>query len=287
LNEYRSIENPKSQIENPHMSYSDLLESAVVAARQAGDLITGAIGSDLGIQYKNEGKNNLVTLMDTASEEAIRKVLSERHPEVLFLAEESGGNEDLEPLTWVVDPIDGTVNYAHGIPLYCISIAAVQNNEPVVGVIYNPNTNELFTASKGEGAHLNGVPLKVSANDELERAILVTGFPYNVEENPFGCLDSFVELVRMGIPVRRLGSAALDLAYVAAGRFDAFWEVALHPWDVAAGIILVTEAGGVVGTYAPEGMHGALVTDRILASNGRIHEELRSVLLRVTPGIET
>lgn len=269
------------------MEYSALLDSAIMAARQAGDLITRAVGSDLGIQYKDEGKNNLVTVMDTAAEDTIRELLAERHPDVLFLAEESGGNENLEPLTWVVDPIDGTVNYAHGVPLYCVSIAAVQNNEPVVGVIYNPNTDELFTATKGGGAYLNGTPLKVSLNDDLEHSVLVTGFPYNVGENPFGCIDSFVELISMGIPVRRLGSAALDLAYVAAGRFDAFWEVALHPWDVAAGILMITEAGGIVGSYAAEGKRSAIVIDRILASNGHIHEALRNVLLRVTPVIET
>ncbi len=266
---------------------SQLLDSAIEAARQAGTLIREGITGNLGITYKPEGKNNLVTLMDTASEDLIRKILIGRHPDTQFLAEESGGNSELAQLTWVVDPIDGTVNYAHGIPLYCVSIAAVLHNEPVVGVVHNPNTNEMFTAIKGGGAYLNGSRLQVSSNDDLDRSVLVTGFPYNVEENPFGCIDSFAEIVGMGIPVRRLGSAALDLAYLAAGRFDAYWEVALHEWDVAAGALMVLEAGGMIGSYAPEQGHHTLVTDRLLASNGRVHERLRRILMRNSTMIES
>lgn len=267
--------------------FAELLESAVEAARQAGTLIREGITGELGITYKAEGKNNLVTVMDTASEDLIRKILLERHPGTEFLAEESGGNHELKQLTWVVDPIDGTVNYAHGIPLYCVSIGAVMNNEPVVGVIYNPNTNEMFTATKGGGAFLNGTRLRVSTNNDIERSVLVTGFPYNVEDNPFGCIDSFVEIIKMGVPVRRLGSAAIDLAYVAAGRFDAFWEVALHEWDVAAGSLMVTEAGGTIGSYAPEQPHHPLVIDRLLATNGVIHDDIRRLLMRISAGIET
>ncbi|MEO5930810.1 MAG: inositol monophosphatase family protein, partial [Candidatus Kapaibacterium sp.] len=196
--------------------YQSLLDIAVEAALAAGALIRERKTEDLGITFKEEGKHNLVTVMDLASEALIKKMIGERLEGARFLAEEGGGNYDLEPLTWVIDPIDGTVNYAHGIPLYCVSIAAVQNNEPVAGVIYGPEINELFTATKGGGAFLNGASLNVSTNADLEKAILVTGFPYNVEENPFGCIDSFADFLRMGIPVRRLGSAALDLAYVAA-----------------------------------------------------------------------
>jgi len=267
--------------------YAPLLESAVEAARQAGTLIREGITGDLGITYKEEGKNNLVTLMDVASEDLVRRILLERHPGTEFLAEESGGYTELSRLTWVVDPIDGTVNYAHGIPLYCVSIAAVLHGRPVAGAIYNPNTREMFTALRGGGAFLNGERLQVSTNDELEHAVLVTGFPYNVGENPFGCVDAFVEVVQRGIPVRRLGSAALDLAYVAAGRFDAFWEVALHDWDVAAGVLMVLEAGGTVDTYAPEQGRYPLITDRLLVSNGRIHDAIRHLLTRTSTPIET
>lgn len=261
-------------------SHEQLLEVAVDAARAAGALVRSRFNGEMDVKFKEEGVHNLVTEMDVASEKLIKEMIGARIPGARFLAEESGGQEDLEPLTWVVDPIDGTVNYAHGIPIYCVSIAAVEHGEPVAGAIYNPNLDELFTAVAGGGAYVNGRRLAVSVNDSLERSFLVTGFPYNVSENPYGCIDSFVELMKLGIPIRRLGSAALDLAYVAAGRFDGFWEVALNPWDVAAGALLVVEAGGKVGTYAPDESESALTTDRILATNGVLHDALLKVLRR-------
>jgi myo-inositol-1(or 4)-monophosphatase len=257
-----------------------LLHSATEAATAAGRLVQRRISSLEEIRQKPDGIHNLVTEMDIAAEELIKKIITERHPGSVFLAEESGGNPDLGPLTWVVDPIDGTVNYAHGIPIYCVSIAAVVENEPVVGVIYHPSTGELFTAIKGGGAFLNGVRLTVSTTSELSQAILVTGFPYNVAENPYGCIDSFMDFMLMGIPIRRLGSAALDLAYTAAGRFDAFWEVNLNAWDVAAGALMLTEAGGKMGTYSGNEPTSSIVTDRMLASNGLIDGEMMEVLSR-------
>jgi myo-inositol-1(or 4)-monophosphatase len=263
----------------------ELLETAVEAAKAAGKLVHGRIGDDIEIRHKELGVQNLVTEMDHASETLIKEMIEARHPGSVFLAEESGGNQELTELTWVIDPIDGTVNYAHGIPIYCISIAAVRDNEPVIGVIYNPNNDELFTATRGGGAHLNRVPMRVSTVDSLRRTVLVTGFPYNVAENPYNCIDSFVDFMKLGVPVRRLGSAALDLAYVAAGRFEGFWEVALHDWDVAAGILMVVEAGGRVTTYAAPCSDEAdgtcpIITDRMLATNGRVHKKLEQVLMR-------
>ena len=257
-----------------------LLDVATDAARQAGALIKKGITDDLHVSFKDEGKHNLVTIMDTASEALIKKVVGERLEGMLFLAEESGGNHDLTPMTWVVDPIDGTVNYAHGIPIYCVSIAVVADNEPVVGVIYAPETDELFTATRGGGAFLNGRRLRVSGTDDIDKAILVTGFPYNVAENPYGCIDAFSAFLGLGIPIRRLGSAALDLAYVAAGRFDGFWEVSLNEWDVAAGALMVVEAGGRMGTFAPDTPDRTLTIDRMLATNGRVHDAMLAVLRR-------
>lgn len=262
-----------------------LLETAILAARAAGTLVHESIGNDIEVKHKELGMQNLVTEMDHASEVMIKEMIEARHPGSNFLAEESGGDPDLTPLTWVIDPIDGTVNYAHGIPIYCISIAAVRDGEPIVGVIYNPNTEELFTAIRGGGAYLNGQRLSVSTVTDLRETILVTGFPYNVSENPHGCVDSFIEFMMRGVPVRRLGSAALDLAYTAAGRFEAFWEVALNVWDVAAGILMVVEAGGRVTSYASacgpdDGRSCELITDRMLASNGVIHDTIERVLLR-------
>ncbi len=260
------------------MNREALLATAVEAAKNAGRLIRDAFGKEMLVSTKDDGAHNLVTEMDTAAETLIKETIRSAFPDAIFLAEESGGDHDLTELTWVVDPIDGTVNYAHGIPIYCVSIAAVIGNEPVVGVIYNPNMEELFTAVAGGGVHLNGERMRVSENDDLAKAVLVTGFPYNVAENPYGCVDSFVNFIGRGIPVRRLGSAALDLAYVAAGRFDGYWEVRLNEWDVAAGVLMVTEAGGSVTTYSPEPCLSSIVVDRLLATNGKVDGEMLKVL---------
>lgn len=273
---------------DPKTSTTDteqLLALAVRAANAAGEMLKERFGNpdDLQISHKDEGINNLVTEMDTAAEKLIREILSERE-DVVFLGEETGGNQDLTELTWVVDPIDGTVNYAHGLPVWCVSIAVVRNNEPLAGVIRNPNLDETFTAIKGQGAFLNGRKLQVSKEETLRKSLLVTGFPYNINENPHGTIDMFGAVLRQGIAIRRLGSAALDLAYVAAGRFEGFWEVSLHPWDVAAGILILNEAGGSISSYAPDGEAysgeptKAIVTDRIAATNGKIHEELLTLL---------
>jgi len=255
-----------------------LLAVAVDAASTAGAMVRNRIDDDLLIELKEEGNYNLVTEMDRASEDLIRSMVTSAVPGSRFLAEESGGDWGLEELTWVVDPIDGTVNYAHGIPIYAVSIAAVRHGRPIVGAIYGPGTNELFTATLGGGSFVDGKRMNVSTTSALRHAVLVSGFPYNVGENPFGCIDTFASFLRRGIPVRRLGSAALDLAYVAAGRFDAFWEVALAPWDVAAGILMITEAGGSVVTYGDNSRQGVLITDRILATNGLVESEMLSAL---------
>jgi len=254
------------------------LAVAVDAARQAGRLIHERVRDRHNISFKAGGAYNIVTEMDTASERLIQEIIRSHDPDARFLAEESGGDDELERPTWVIDPIDGTVNYAHGIPIYTISIALVVGGETQLGAIYDPSVDELFTAIRGRGAWLNGEAMAVSTTETLSRSVLVTGFPYNVHENPYGCIDAFVHLLKRGVPIRRLGSAALDLAYVAAGRFDGYWEVALGPWDVAAGLLMITEAGGRVDTYGDQPTEGRLLTDRILATNGRVHEELRGVL---------
>ncbi|MCC7438879.1 MAG: inositol monophosphatase [Armatimonadetes bacterium] len=269
-------------MENEQFTSSNLrqlLEIATEAADTAAQLLASRFGTDMDVRLKPGGAHDLVTEMDLASEKLIQEIVRGHLPNAKFLGEETGGNRDLTELTWVVDPIDGTVNYAHGIPIWCVSIAAVANNEPLVGVIANPNVGELFTAAKGGGAFLNGRRLRVTETPGLVGSVLVTGFPYNVAENPFGCIDSFVAFVRRGIPVRRLGSAALDLAYVAAGRFDGFWEVKLNEWDIAAGALMVQEAGGNISSYGPNTTQGLLATDRMLATNGKIEEEMLAVLM--------
>jgi myo-inositol-1(or 4)-monophosphatase len=254
-----------------------VLAAAVEAAVEAGALLRSGFGSAFTVERK-EGRHNLVTSYDREAERLIVERLRQQFPESSFWAEESGRSGSAGgKLVWLVDPLDGTVNFAHGIPIFCVSIAAVVDGELLCGVIYQPMLGELFTAARGEGAWLNGKRLQVSQTEALEDAILVTGFPYNVAENPGNCMEHFLRFLRLGLPIRRLGSAALDLAYVAAGRFDGFWEVALNPWDVAAGIILVQEAGGCV-THYDGTPHRLEPRSSILATNGRIHEQMRAVL---------
>jgi myo-inositol-1(or 4)-monophosphatase len=255
-----------------------LLATAVEAALRAGEKLKTGFGTTFGISAK-EGYHNLVTEYDTAAEKIILDHITSVYPDHVFLAEESGATGRLETDTvqWVVDPLDGTVNFAHGVPIFAVSIGAVLNNELLCGVIYQPLLDELFTASRGGGAWLNGTRLHVAAPTTLQDSFLVTGFPYNVNENPRNTIGHFSRIVGMGVPVRRLGSAALDLAYVAAGRFDGFWEVKLNPWDVAAGQLLVEEAGGTVTHYdgSPYQLHGDTI---IASSGGRLHEELSMLL---------
>lgn len=223
-----------------------------------------------------EGRHNLVTEFDHRSERCIIDILRTHTPEACFLAEESGHHHGPDELLWVIDPLDGTVNFAHGIPIFCVSIAAVLHGRIICGVIHQPLLGETFTAVAGVGATCNGRTMSVTSTHDLAGSILVTGFPYNVEENPGGCIEQFASIVGRGLPVRRLGSAALDLAYVADGRFDGFWEVALSPWDMAAGVLMVQEAGGTVTHY--NGRPFALNSDSIIATNGHIHDELTRAL---------
>lgn len=226
---------------------SEFLTVAIEAALLAGELVRKGFGTVFEITSK-PGRHNLVTEYDKLAESCILSCLLKRFPHHGFLGEEQGQTKKGE-IMWIVDPLDGTVNFAHGIPLFSISIAAVTNNEVIAGCIFQPMTQELFWAEKGKGAYLNGVELRVTTNDSLDNAILATGFPYNVHENPLHCIEVFAKMTRKGVPIRRFGSAAIDLAYVAAGRFDAYWEVSLQPWDFAAGKLLVEEAGGKITHY--------------------------------------
>ena len=241
-----------------------------------GKILRQGFGTSFKISSK-EGKNNLVTEYDNKSEKAIIDLIKSRFPSHRFWAEESGitGNDDSE-ITWIIDPLDGTVNFAHNLPIFSVSIAAIKGKEILCGVVYHPILDELFVAVKGQGATLNGEKISPSKTDDLSSAFLVTGFPYNVHENPGQCIDHFVWVVQSGIPIRRLGSAALDLAYVACGRFDGFWEINLHPWDVAAGVLLVREAGGTVSQY--DGADYWITNDNMLSTNGIIHGQIIETL---------
>jgi myo-inositol-1(or 4)-monophosphatase len=263
----------------------ELTECAVIAALEAGKILKQGFGTSFEI-FNKEGKNNLVTEFDKLSEARIINIIHEKFPEHVFLAEESGktGIATKDKVRWIIDPLDGTVNFANNLPIFSVSIAAELNGEILCGVVYHPILDELFVARKGGGAFLNGKKLTVSVNNELEHAFLVTGFPYNVNQNPCGCINHFIEIIQRGIPVRRLGSAALDLAYVAAGRFDGFWEINLHPWDVSAGVILVQEAGGLVTQYNNSGY--SIESQSILATNGKIHLQISEVLSKCSCGVD-
>lgn len=260
-------------------SLSHITLIAIEAALLAGEILRQGFGSHFNISSK-EGKHNLVTDYDHKSEKAIIEFLSENVENSHFLAEESGASGEKNKGTfWIIDPLDGTVNFAHEIPIFSVSIAAQQNDRTIAGIVYQPMTHELFVAELGKGAFLNGRKIKVSNVFNIENAMLATGFPYDLAENPFHCIDHFVDILKLGIPVRRMGSAAIDLAYTAAGRFEGYFEVELGPWDVAAGKLLVEEAGGKVTQWdgTPFDIHSR---ETIFASNKHIHDATSLILNR-------
>lgn len=253
-----------------------ILHEMEEVAAHAGALLLGYFRQPLKTRYK--GVANLVTEADTASEELIIERLKRLHPEAAFLSEEAGGQMIEQGLLWVIDPLDGTTNFAHGFPWFSVSIALVDGGEPTLGVIYHPITGELFTGSSGMGAFRNGERIGVSTTQSLRDSLVTTGFYYHKGEELSRQIAVFDRVHQRVQTVRRPGSAALDLAYVAAGYFDAFWERGLAPWDVAAGYLLVREAGGIVTDY--RGCNTGITGSETIASNGLVHE----MLLRVIAG---
>lgn len=255
-----------------------LLDAAVAIARGAGALLREGAGSVHAAESKSSS-TDLVTAYDRAAEDLIVSGLRERFPSHRILAEEGGdrGGAAGEP-RWIVDPLDGTTNFAHGLPLFVVSIACEIEGAVRIGVIYAPVLDMLFTAVRGAGARLNDRPIRVSAADTLRTSLLSTGFPYDRHTSPDNNFAQFVTLKRRAQGIRRLGSAALDLAMVASGRLDGYWEFKLKPWDIAAGLLLVQEAGGTVSDW--RGGPADLARGEVVASNGRIHGELLA-------GIET
>ena len=256
-----------------------MLNFAIQTARDAGSILADRMGRAL--QVSNKGDIDLVTEADLASEKLIIERIKTHYPRHAILAEESGATEGIKTVTgqgdwrWIVDPLDGTTNYAHGYPCFCVSIALEREGSIELGVIYDPVRDEVFAAERGQGATLNDRTIRVSTVDDLNAAMLCTGFPYNVRERPDFARD-FVNFTMNAQAVRRDGSAALDLAYLACGRFDGFWEDGLNAWDIAAGLIMIEEAGGRTTDF-----HGArldIYTPKVLASNGLIHEKMMRVL---------
>jgi myo-inositol-1(or 4)-monophosphatase len=248
---------------------------ATRAAYRAGRVLNDRFGKITRISKK--GAIDLVTEADLESEQAIIATIKEVFPEHAILAEESGLLDQPGRYRWIIDPLDGTTNFAHNLGLYSISIAFLEDSEILVGLVFVPSTGELFLAQKGQGARLNNTPLHVSTTERLNESLLVTGFPYNAPERIDTLLIRFKRCIMASQGVRRLGSAAIDLCYVAAGRFEGFWEEGLKPWDMAAGILIVTEAGGCITDFENQPFH--LDDQRLLATNGLIHKEMIQVLI--------
>ena len=248
-------------------------------AREAGDLLRGRLHDRHFIQYK--GEINLVTEADRLSELLIVERIRWEFPMHDILTEESPETTNGSDFRWIIDPLDGTTNYAHGYPVFCVSIALEVTGVIMLGVVYNPMLDELFTAERGAGAFLNGKRLTVSRTETLSRSLLATGFPYDIREDRNNNINYFEVMALSAQAVRRAGSAALDLAYLAAGRFDGFWELKLMPWDTAAGWLLVEEAGGGVTDLCGDPYH--LHSRNMLASNSLIHAEMVRILAGTDP----
>lgn len=266
-----------------HPTWQDLQDSerrrfmglAIEAARAAGLVLLEKAQEGFRIEYK--AAVNLVTDADHAAEDCIVSAIRRSFPSHRLLAEEGGAAApSTSPCQWIIDPLDGTTNFAHGFPFYAVSIGLEYAGSCVLGVVLDPVRNELFTAELGRGAFLNGKRIRVSETEKLDQALLVTGFAYDIRDNPNNNLDHFTRLSLHAQGVRRTGSAALDLCYVAAGRFDGFWEIKLNPWDMAAGFVILQEAGGLVTSFAKDTF--SIYGQELVATNGLIHDELLHIL---------
>lgn len=252
---------------------TNFLEVAIYAAKEAGEIQRGRLFDEMKTEPKGEG--DLVTEVDRLCDERIKEIIHTHFPDHGILSEE-GSIGDGSPYKWIIDPLDGTLNYAHVYPFFCVSIGLEIEGEVALGVVYDPTRDELFWAEKGKGSHLNGKKIRVSKTEELKRALIAVGFPKDYRRSPIDNFDHFRNMMMDSQAVRRDGSMALDLCYVAAGRLDGFWGLKLDPWDIAAGKILVEEAGGTVTDFDDKPIGTGSV--EIAASNGVIHEELTRVL---------
>lgn len=253
-----------------------MLKNTLLRATEAGaNELVRFFNGDFKITNK-EGINNPVTEADHASEKAIFEVIKKEFPNHFILSEEAGEFKMDSDYKWIIDPIDGTINFANGIPICCVSIGLEYQGEIIMGAVFNPLMKEFYFAEKGQGAFLNDKKLVVSNKTKVINSCLVTGFPYTYLDAPNGPLQIFEKLIRKGVPVRRLGSAAIDLCWVAAGRFDGFYEHKLQAWDSAAGFLMVKEAGGKVSDF--KGDNYSVYQPQILATNGYIHEEMLAVV---------
>jgi myo-inositol-1(or 4)-monophosphatase len=250
----------------------DYLNAAVEIAREAGALLEELSTQPLDINYKRRA--DLVTVADRRSEALIVGRLRERFPDHAIVAEEGGNHRASSDYCWYVDPLDGTTNYAHGFPVYCVTLGLAYRSQVIAGVVYDPTRNDLYTAERGAGAFLNSRPLRVSATEKLGESLVATGFPPFATNHDLN-VQFYFRFTELSHGIRRAGSAALDLCSVAAGRFEGFWELKLNPWDKAAGVLMVTEAGGRVTDVRGGAFN--LLGDDVFASNGLVHEQMLEV----------
>ncbi len=252
-----------------------MIDDLVSIAKEAGSVIREGFGKSFKIEYKT-GENNLVTEIDKASEKVITDFIWKKYPSHSILAEEGSGEQQDSEYLWVIDPLDGTTNFAHGLPIFSVSIGLQKNGKTIAGVVYDVMRDIIYSAELGAGTFADSEKITVSKNDNLAHSLLVTGFPYNKKENPDKLFERFIALTKTARGVRRLGSAAIDFCYLASGVFDGFWEVHLHPWDICAGKLIVEEAGGLVTDF--HGNKTNIYTKRILSTNGKIHEQVIKVM---------
>ena len=257
---------------------TDAVKVAVEAAYAAGKIQSKHADNVLDISEKGGLRGDVVTEVDLLCEKEIIGRIHSAFPGHAILAEESGATRGDPKNKWIIDPLDGSLNYSHGYPCYCVSIGLEHDGELVIGVIYNPNLDELFVAEKGQGTTLNGKPIKISTIDTLEKSLLVTGFTPKIVGSEDDNLSHFCDFMKTCQAVRRPGSAAMDFCYTAMGRFDGFWEAYLSPWDMAAGVLIVREAGGTVTSF--DGGAFSIYENHVLATNGKIHQQMVNILVK-------
>jgi len=252
-----------------------MINDIINISKEAGELIRSKFNTNFSFEFKTN-ESDLVTEVDTASEKIIVDFIKKKYPTHGIITEEGGTSLSKSEYNWVIDPIDGTTNFAHGLPIFAVSIGVQKNGETIAGVVYDIMLNVVYSAELNGGAFENDKKLKVNDNANLRHALLVTGFPYDVAENPENALGKFVALTKASRGIRRLGSAAIDFCYVAKGVFDGFWEVHLKPWDMCAGKLIVEEAGGLVTDF--DGNKIDIFSKKILASNGKVHDAMIEIL---------
>ena len=252
-----------------------MIEKVIEIAGIAGEIVRDGYGKNFEIMLKGS-VNNLVTEIDKKSESVIIDYVKKNFNNHSILAEESGQLKTDSEYVWVIDPLDGTTNFAHGLPIFSVSIGVQKNGETICGVVYDVMRNAMYSAEKNSGSFLNGKKINVNNNSDLSRSVLVTGFPYDVAENPLNAVEKFSAFLKKTRAIRRLGSAAIDFCYVAQGVFEGFWEVSLNPWDICAGKLIVEEAGGIVTDFSNSEIN--IDSKQILATNKLVHQEMLEIL---------